>query len=346
MEKADRIAYLDHLRIFATFAVIILHVSGISWESADVNGFEWQVYNIFNSAVRWCVPVFVMISGSLFLGREVPVKTIYSKYILRLAVAFVVWSVIYGLYSGALFTDKVSSLIHGHYHMWFVLMIAGLYMCLPIIKPIAQNKNRSGYFLVLALVFGFIIPQAVTLANDFGGNLITTVANALEDDLSAMQLHMILGYTSYFILGYSLSKTELSKKQRTVIYLLGLAGFISTVLLTSAIALKTQTASEHYYGYFNVNVLLEAAAVFVWFKYRRYDKVKHPVLIQKLSKYSFGAYLVHILIISLLTVQLGLNTASLHPVLIVLCLSVAVFAASYAVSAVLNHIPIVKKYMV
>ena len=102
MEQAnlkDRTVYFDYLRVFAAFAVIIIHTAAQNWYSVDVNSFEWQVLNFYDAIVRWGVPVFVMISGSLFLGKEIPLKKIYAKYILRMAISFIVWSVVYTVFS-------------------------------------------------------------------------------------------------------------------------------------------------------------------------------------------------------------------------------------------------------
>ena len=64
MEK--RCIYFDILRIVACFAVIIIHVC--SWYLySDINSPNWQVFNFYNSIVKWSVPIFVMISGALFL---------------------------------------------------------------------------------------------------------------------------------------------------------------------------------------------------------------------------------------------------------------------------------------
>lgn len=63
--QPQRIAYFDVLRILATFAVIVLHLSAQHWADTDVHTRAWQAFNLYDSAVRWAVPVFVMISGSL-----------------------------------------------------------------------------------------------------------------------------------------------------------------------------------------------------------------------------------------------------------------------------------------
>lgn len=157
--SADRTVYFDYLRVFATFAVMILHISAQNWYATDVNSFEWQVFNLFDSIVRWSVPVFVMISGSLFLSREIPLRKIYSKYIFRMAISFLVWSVIYAIFTEGDIINKLSAAVQGKYHMWFVLMIIGLYMCIPIIKSIAETDEKIKYYLLLAFVFAFVVPE-------------------------------------------------------------------------------------------------------------------------------------------------------------------------------------------
>lgn len=76
---------------------MVIHVAADNWNAADVRSFEWQVFNFYDSLVRFGVPVFVMISGALFLkpDKDIPVKKLYSKYIFRIVIAFVFWSFIY-----------------------------------------------------------------------------------------------------------------------------------------------------------------------------------------------------------------------------------------------------------
>lgn len=344
----ERTIYFDYIRVFATFAVMILHISAQNWYSTDVNGFDWQVFNFFDSIVRWGVPVFVMISGALFLNRDIPLKTIYTKYILRMVISYVVWSSVYALFTEGSMFDKIVAFATGHYHMWFILMIVGIYMCVPFIKPIVENDNKIRYFLLLAFFFAFIIPEFLTLLNDFGnGNvLVIKGANAISTYANNMNMYIVLGYASYFVLGYYINKIILSKRQRLMIYVIGVIGFITTIGLDLLVALKTQTYCGNYYGNFTVNVFFEALAVFTWFKHRNYNNNRINVFIQKLSKYSFGAYLIHALVIEQLNLQVGLNTLSFNSVFAVFFIGIIVFIISFSVSALLNQIPIIKKYMV
>ena len=342
-KENDRVVYFDYLRIFAALAVIMLHVASQKWKVTNVNGFEWKTFNFFDSIVRWGVPVFTMISGALFLEREIPLKKIYSKYILRMVIAFVFWSCIYMLFNKGTNVDKLAQLIRGHYHLWFVPMIIGLYMCIPVIKPIIKDKSKTKYFLILALIFASIIPELVTLVKDFGGKNLIKIVSAANDLVNKMTVKMVLGYVGYFILGFYLNKIELKKNHRFVIYVLGIIGAIFTIVMDLLVALKLNKCCDHYYINFNVNILFESIAIFTLFKYLR---LKPNKFISKLSKYSFGAYLVHVLVLEQLNARCGLNTLSFNPVLSVLAITCIVFIISFVVSAILNHIPLVKKYIV
>lgn len=70
MEKAKgRIHYLDWLRILATIAVIVIHVSSQkAYGMAQIGSAPWQGFNFWDSLSRCSVPLFAIISGALFLN--------------------------------------------------------------------------------------------------------------------------------------------------------------------------------------------------------------------------------------------------------------------------------------
>jgi len=342
----DRIISFDYLRVLSTLAVIVLHVAVQNWRETDVNGYAWQTFNFFDGISRWAVPIFIMISGVLFLNREVSLKKIFSKYILRMVVAYVFWSFFYMIFEEGTKFEKLNIFLQGHYHMWFILMIIGLYMLLPIIKPITENKRRTVYFIALSLFFAIVFPTVKLLVNDFCSKRVIEIVTSVSVCIDDMKMHTVLGYSGYFVLGYYLNSIDLKKHHRLIIYALGILGFVATVVLDLTIALKNQSFCSRYYGYFTLNVFLEALAVFTWFKYAKFNMNILNRFVRKLSKYSFGAYLIHAFIIEQLEIRFSINTLSFDPVLSVISISLFVAVISFAVSAVLNNIPIVKKYLV
>lgn len=345
---SDRIICFDCLRIFATLAVMILHVSSYNWYSVDVISLEWQIFNFFDSIVRWCVPIFVMISGALFLDKECDIKKLYTKNILRIITAFIFWSILYALVNlaqGDTLSSAIVQIVKGHYHMWFLFMIVGLYIIVPFAKKITESDVLIKYFLVLSLIFTFIIPECISVLSFVD----EAIGNAARDIAEKINFHFTLGYLSYFILGYYLSKVDLSGKIRRLIYILSFLGFVSTITMSSFASLYRNEATGIFYEYFTINVMLESIGVFVFFKYTIPKIIINKNLkniILKLSKYSLGAYLVHAMVIEQLNNIGGLNTLSFNSVLAIPVITSIVFIVSFSISLILNHTPILKKYIV
>lgn len=353
----ERKTYCDYLRVAATFAVVVLHVAASKWSAADVNGTTWKAFNFYNSAVRWGVPIFIMISGSLFLNREIRIKSIYSKYVPRMLAAFITWSLFYVLTSPDALQNGLLSAIRehwkeialGHYHMWFILMISGIYMAMPIFKRIVSDETAAKYYLLLAFLFTFALPWVTNLLTDFAADKSGTLSSAIgifNTDIKALSMEVVMGYGFFFVLGYYLDRIDLSRRARIVIYMLGIIGFIITVLADLKLSIMTQQPVLKYYDNFSVNVLLEAVSVHTFFKYREYNAEKINSLAAVLSKYSFGAYLIHVFFLDTASQRFGITTLSFNAIASVPVISCAVFVLSMTVSAILNHIPVIKKYCV
>ena len=341
----QRINFLDYLRVFAIFFIIMIHVSAQNWyrEDIDVNSFAWQTFNFYECISRWSVPVFVMISGVLFLNKDIIISQIYRKNILRLVISFLVWSAFYCFLGNKSLSLK--NILIGEYHMWFIFMIIGLYMSSPIIREIVKNKNVMKYFLLLAFIFTFFIPFVNQIIHDFFKE--TKTIFIINHKIQEMSMNLVLGYTGYFILGYYLNLVTLTKKKTAIIYLGGILGLLLTVALQIMLALKTQEPNESYYfGYLTPNVMFSAVAIFVLFKNLRIFQ-KSNIIIQKLSKYTFGVYLVHVFILNLNLLKIfGLNTMSFNPILSVPLITILVYFLSVCVVAILHCIPVLRKYIV
>ena len=346
---SQRVACYDVLRVAATFAVVALHLSAQHWADTDIYSTAWQAFNLYDSLVRWTVPVFVMISGVFFLAGTQSLRQILRKNVLRIVTAFVFWSALYAAY--AYFFNKcalstaVTLFFSGHYHMWFLFMIVGLYLIVPLLRPIAQNETLLRYFLLLALVFNFLLPQLGALLSLFSWPLYSSYLS-----LSGMlYYHFTLGFAAYFMLGRYLSRKELSPKAARWCYALGVAGLIVTVVMTSYASRRLGTATVLFYNYDSVGVLLMCLAVFVFARrHLNFPSLgeKGHARIRALSRWSFGAYLVHPLFIETFDQFLGVNTLSCNAFFSVPLLTLLIGTLSFLVSALLSRVPIVNKYFV
>lgn len=342
-----RIVYLDYLRVFATAAVILLHVAAQPFSSADIHSFEWMTFNFYDSIVRWSVPVFVMISGALFLEKECNLKKLYSKNILRLATAFAFWSVLYAILNSHGGKWKfVLECVKGHYHMWFIFMLTGLYMGIPVMKKITESSGITVYYLVFAFLFAYFIPSIVWTVNIFGNERMKELIKILNNDYVNMNMQLFLGYAGYFIAGFYINRTDIGKKARYIIYFMGVIGFIATFFLTWRSSVLLEKPVGGFYDNFKLNVLAEAIAVFVFFKYNNSAHSGIYSIVKKLAKYSFGVYLVHCMVLEQIYNQLGIASDSFYPLVFIPVLSLIVYGISLLISCILNHIPIMNKYIV
>lgn len=344
--NTTRTIYFDYLRVIATFAVMLLHTSGNIWQSLDVHSYEWQVLNVYDSISRWGVPIFVMISGAIFLSRTIPVRKLYTKYILRIAIAYFAWSTFYASLYAEGTNDFIHLVIAGHFHLWFLPMIIGLYMIVPLLKPMAAEDSNAFYFVVIAFIFTLFIPTVCYLSEDFAPDQLNAEIQYIKTTLIPdLHLYMVLGFSVYFVAGYLLNKRELSHRSRVIIYITGLAGAAFIIGADAIVALKTNTPCSKYYENLTVGVFFVGIAVFTFLKYHHPDGPRINHLFARLSKYSFGAFLVHAEILELLE-KAGLHAIAFDPLIAVPVTAVTTFIISFAISAILNQIPVIKKYIV
>ena len=344
--KNQRVVYYDLLRVAATFAVILIHISGSYFGEKNPSSFDWQIYNFYDGISRWSVPVFVMISGALFLKAEVNLEKLFKKNIIRIVTAFIFWSLAYGIFEIIVKNRRIKlalgEMLFGHYHMWFLFMIVGLYLAVPLLKKITESTKLTVYFLILSLIFSVIIPQGIDIVSLFS----ESIGDTLIEISDCVGIKNAVGYSGYFVLGYYLSSIEIDRKNRKLIYLLGVIGFVGTVGLTSLLSIIKKEPLLTMQEYFSSTVLMESVAVFVFFKYSNPKLSEKSVrILSGLSKYSFGVYLVHPMILETFS-RLGLDVQTFSPILSIPVILIAGAVVSFVISALLNRIPVLKKYIV
>lgn len=163
--SSTRQLHYDLLRIFASFMVVMLHVSAFYWDKIQPQTEQWMALNLFDSAVRSCVPLFFMLSGAFLLAKELPLNKLLGKNVLHLAVVWLVWSVLYAVDAiglpaffhadaGQIFT----AVVNGKYHLWFLPKMIEVYLMVPLLYAGTRMKEGKGlyYLLVLFGLFGIL----------------------------------------------------------------------------------------------------------------------------------------------------------------------------------------------
>ncbi len=350
MDNLNRLVWPDTGRVFAVWAMIMLHVTGADWHDLPANTSDWAWLTVWTGLVRWCVPVFFMISGFLFLSGPAsgkPFSKILTQNLLRLLTALTFWGAFYtlyfnppsepfsmaGLWAGikSFGIDWYSGKLH--YHLWFLYAIAGLYLIIPLLRPLVNEGNKSIRYYLLGAAFYFSFIQHFIYWG-LGIN-------------SAFQVPELSVWLFYFLLGNELAQVNLTNRMIPVILLLLSVGFGLVIWPTWYYNQPPHQWEEYFIGNKSIGVALSSMGVFLTVRLF----ISQIPANGKLARFflfiaplSFGIYLVHEFFLQMLfhnyirIKDLG-NPLLNAPFIVLLTFVLSAFSVW-----VLRKIPVFKKY--
>lgn len=346
----NRVIKYDLLRITACLAIVLLHVSNGYWYVVNVNSSDFAIMTVYNSFTRFGVPIFFMLSGMFLLdpARDYPPRKWASK-ILKLAVGFYIWSLFYAFQSiifnafshgwGSITNEMRSAafsrFIMGHGHMWFLLDLFGFYLLLPIFRKICEDLKIVGYFLLLWMIIHFFI---INVVSHTGGDIAAALINS-------MHLYFLTGYIGYFIGGYYLSKIELPRYARYLLYALGAGALLFTIIKTLTQCRTENAYNDAWFSPSSINILFLSIAVFLLFKNIKVtDRLAHAKWVPVMANCTFFVYMCHPFFIEKLNL-LGINVIRFPVILSIPLFTVGIFSVSMLLGWLVGKIPIVGKYI-
>jgi len=340
--------YIDILRVIACFSVIMLHASAQPWYSLPVDSGGFKIANSYDALFRFGVPVFVMISGALFLapGKKSDVKRLYRHNILRLAILYIFWSCLYGLMdcrgfdpAGISWKDIVREMILGRYHLWFLPMIIGIYVLLPVLQVWISHASKRNieYFLLLFFICQILFETVRAM-----------IASSIADYvLNLFQPEMVCSYLGYFVLGYYLVHIGIDKKWHKAIYAGAFLGGLMNILLGNFLAEQSGEPTGAIYDSFGIFTAWISVALVIWAKETFDGKTwgeKTKGFFREISASTLGIYVMHVGMIEVLE-RHGIDSQRVPLILGIPLLAIGCFVACYMISAVLRRIPVVGRYI-
>jgi surface polysaccharide O-acyltransferase-like enzyme len=336
--QQNKIIYIDFLRIFAAFAVVMLHTAApLLLKMKQGNTPQFIEGNLIDSATRWCVPIFFMISGALLLNskRDFDLSYFLKKRFSKILIPFIAFSIIYFYINGHVMTVTeflfkfANNAIAGH--LWFFYALMAVYLFSPVLIFFVRQASKQIQLFILFIWFLF--------------NCLFPSMNGIIPGLKINFFGPFGIYLGYFLLGYVLFTHSFSRRFRMLIYLLGIGGFVATYLGTHYFTVRQDGAFfPMFYAYNSPNVLLMAIAVFVFFKYVFNFKLQNTDLLTKLSSLTFGVYLIHPYIQKLFRENAHLKFFFEENLLINIPLvSLIVFVICLVISYIISFIPVLKR---
>ena len=327
----SREVWIDWLRVAACFMVFVVH----STEPFYLGGEGSQILtkgdaywaSFFDSVVRSCVPLFIIASSYLLFPLKQSAGEFFCRRAKRILLPFAFWTVVYAFVWGAPAENFKNLLLNFNYsagHLWFIYMLIGIYLLMPMLSPWAEKVEKKDLQVYLGIwLFTTLIP----LIRDWAaGGSLTVIYGPSGLPRQALfplwgeaswnaygTFYYLSGFIGYLLLGLYFRKFvgELSWKKTLAIavpsYIAGFAvsfgGFLKRVfetadcvfpvggLVEKAVWWETTWCND------TIGVALMALAWILVFKKIKAEGKFYQKVLLPVSKASYDMYLMHLLIL-------------------------------------------------
>jgi len=336
--------WLDTLRAFAMLGVIIIHVSSPLVKMAyGKNMPYWWIGNITDSAVRYAVPLFLMLSGATLLVKDYKLSEYYKRRFLRVLVPFLFWMLAYWVYRWCTLSPnhqphELHSIMQWAVnlflnegiskHFWYIYMIVFLYLFVPFMgKGLRMvSSNRILYLLVCWIILTFALKSVPLNLYSWSGGY-------------ASRLLGYFLYSGYLVLGYYLGTlTYNSKWLRHLAFAVFVLSIGAASVVTYYLSHIAHRLDLSMYGYLSVNTIIQSAAIFLWFKDMEIKNKYLAWIMSTVSNYSYGIYLVHIMVIGIFFNN-GIFWTMAHPLVSLPMVTLLTLVTSFIIIYIIRKIP-------
>ena len=300
--------------------------------------------NIYDSLARAGVPLFVMLTGWLLLAPErgaEPLGRFFWRRLDRVVLPLVTWSLVAWVWIAVRDHHAIAwsrfwrEMIAGpvFYHLWYVYVLLGLYLAIPLLRPLAAQPTPALRWY--ALTFWFVGTAVLPLWTWWGGLSI------------GIPILVVSTYVGYLLAGVWLAATPLTRKTAVELGMLFLLAALWTIVATARL-----TGEEHLnvilYSYDRPNVVVMALVAFVLLTQPQPARwvAGHPValaLVRAFAASSYGIYLVHPLLLDVLgsgLLGVRISGASLPPFVGIPALAAGLLFASLGVMTLARRVPV------
>lgn len=344
---------VDLIRVIAILGALFIHLTYPIYARPDFfGGTTWWLTTVMSAFSRISIPLFIILSGYLLLPKNESWATTQARLVHRLLVPFAFWFAFYLTWE-SIFFHRANSLIEiltllyqsNTYHLYFLLILIGLYFLLPILRLIFVQLENQYVKILLGVSF-------------VAGILMYFIPYGLIRDQAQFNIFTAwVPYLGYFLFGGFLA-TKKPQKPRWL-GLVAVSAFITTIAFSAFVVAFRETSTAWIWRshgvafvdeYLSPQIIVFAMSFF-WLmlavptNVRIFKNQIVITLLRQLAKASFGAYLIHVIVLNILDYRFGLALDAypgslLHYFLIrsSLCL-----VLSFGLSWIVIQIPRVKK---
>ena len=158
--------WLDWLRVVACFLVMLTHstepfyLGGKGSLILTHSDAVWAA--VMDVLSRAAVVLFIIASSYLQFPLHYSTKEFFRKRALRILPPFIIWTLVYALVWGnpvQNFKDLLWNFNYAAGHLWFVYMLIGVYLLMPLLSPWAEKVGKKELQVYLGIwLFTTLLP--------------------------------------------------------------------------------------------------------------------------------------------------------------------------------------------
>lgn len=293
-------AWMNPARAIAIVAVVAIHSLGtVVEQNYAAFGPDWWVANGFDSAARWSVPVFIMISGALALdpARGNKPRKFLSKRVWRIGIPLVFWTAVYVLFRRfyLLPTDDgwnpgIAILTGSPFvQLYFLYVLAGLTLLTPFFRLLSIHGSRRLQWGTGLIFLGIgMLDQWASIVFDVGEANIAT---------------RFLPMAGFYILGWVLRDVVLSARGVALAWL-ALLGSVAMTILWAGLG-PGEKPWLFPYEYLSPGVVIASLSAYLLLHHHMNTGLR---FLHWFYPYSFGVFLLHPLVLYPVRNEMGLPT--------------------------------------
>lgn len=333
-----KFGYLDILRGTSIFAVVLLHTAAPAVQNQDYTTAGWVAASLIEGSLRWCVPVFVMVSGALLLDRSKnePQAAFFRRRLQKIIIPLFFWLLVY--YGPRIMRGDIARtsevLLHGGGHLWYLFMISGLYLFTPALRIYVNAASGKNQLFVIIVIF--------ILASTY-----YTVSTLCNYPLSTI-ITLFLPFLGYYLCGnYLHSRRPINIGAWPLI---GLIFFCTVFIILFTDCLVSRLGTERglvLHHYLGIPVIFISISIFILIskcqQIRSSSREKIFSVFKFAAPKTLGIYLVHPLVIYFFQKAMGFTLADNTSWLITICFSVVVFFFSLIVVSIFLKVPYLRR---
>jgi len=336
---------IDLIRVVACFLVMQTHAGEIYYIDDD-GGLIRNDKNIWpgilNSLARVCVPLFIMISGYLLFPMKTDYSTFLKKRFTRVSFPFIAFCIFYDIYYYIKGNIDIKTMFKNipkifiNYgtelgHLWFMYMIMGVYLLIPIFSPWIQSakKEHFYFYFIIWLISSFSCYIHLAFPEIWGEcywNHNTVVQGFIGD-------------FGYAVLG-AFIKLHLKDKNLyllgCILYLIG-SGFTMFGFLYKRGEATTCEEIEVTWKFDSINVIIATFGVFLLLRKIECKNEKVIKIFNDIALKSYGMYLIHIFFLQFF--KYVFDAPNQFPLWCIFVIAILTFITSYLVIKALSYIP-------